>query len=207
MKDFIDILADRLEGNKNKDDILRLVELLYFNHIRSSWRSRLDKTEAHKIAQDVILLENGVVIHSTIKGKDKELKSNTIKRKFDLLKDDKNTNQLSENYSDYFMEEFLTPKAKSTILAQILGEYRYYVTAIMITELILDEKRKIRNGKIISASLTLIVTLIAAFITAFGAYFLLIASSPPVQKNERNENSANTAVHKEIEKNVNSVTQ
>lgn len=163
MKDLIDILADTLDAEPTrKADVMRLVEYLYFENIRGSfiWKIigrhfyPIAKSETFNIAQDIINLEKSINLKLTIKNVD--LKSKTISEKFNnsaILKNIKALDKLtvSENLDH-----------KDQLNKNLLKDYRYYVTAVMIAELIQDEKSKVAYRQVITWGIPIVVALIVS---------------------------------------------
>lgn len=115
MKDLVDILADSLDAEPTKKaEVLHLVETLYFENVRGSfiWRTvgrqfyPISKSEAFKIAQDIINIEKSIRLNSTIT--DVKLTSITIKNKFNseaILKSIKSLEKIEKTIDDNTLDK------------------------------------------------------------------------------------------------------
>ncbi|HLL16775.1 MAG TPA: hypothetical protein VK388_17080 [Pyrinomonadaceae bacterium] len=156
MKDLIDIIADTLRERdaKEREDILLLVENLYFNDVRKfKWIKSFFASNLTLIAQDIINLQNGIDKFNSIK--DVRLRSEFIKAKVDKISKDgmcagiKTLPEVDNEQRKFFVLQVIKPN-------------RSYVTAAMLAELIRDEKRRTRTNQ----ALTYLIPILTALITA-----------------------------------------
>src|SRR6187551_1242526 len=69
MKDLIDIIADTLKDRADREEILLIVENLYFTDVQRSWWQRSPASkESTKIAHDIINLQHSLNVFRKIKG-------------------------------------------------------------------------------------------------------------------------------------------
>ena len=160
MKDLIDIISETLRDRADKENILLLVENLYFIDVQKSWwrRSPASK-ETTKIAHDIINLQNGLEVLKKIQGV--PINSQLIRDAVDKVDADGECqgilswSQVNPIQKDYFEKKVLKPN-------------RNYVTAVMLAELIRDEKRRLKYNQ----RLTWLITICTALISATAAIVL-----------------------------------
>jgi hypothetical protein len=161
MKDLIDIIADTLRerDSREREDILLLVENLYFNDVRKFKRLKsFFASNLTLIAQDIVNLQNSIDKSNSIKNV--RLRSKFMKAKVDKISRDgmcAGINALPE----------VDDEQRKFFLLQVIKPNRSYVTAAMLAELIRDEKRRTRTNQ----ALTYLIPILTALITA-GAVIL-----------------------------------
>jgi hypothetical protein len=156
MKDFIDIVADTLKDRRSgeRDEILLHVEQLYFNNIRDPKpHGPLSSSESVKIAQDIINLQNAIDSSNSIAGV--TYQSPLIESAVDALSKDRNSLKIRTLPT-------LDEKQLNYLNTALLGRFRYYVTAVMLAELIKDEKRRVKNDQWLKYIMPIITSIIGA---------------------------------------------
>lgn len=161
MKDFIDIVADTLKDRRadERDEILLHVEQLYFNNIRDPKNhGPLSSSESVKIARDIISLRNALDRSNSIAKV--TYQSSLIEGAVNTLSKDRNAlnirtlPEINESQLKYLNEA-------------VLGRFRYYVTAVMLAELIKDERKRVRNDQLLKYIVPIITSLIGAAVALF----------------------------------------
>jgi hypothetical protein len=156
MKDLIDIIADTLShrSSHERDDILLLVENLYFNDVRRpKWRKLLSPRETTLIAEDIMNLQNSVEKFNSIKGVN--VKSKLIRAVVNNISTDGESRGIESLQT-------LTKGQRDFFEVEVIKRHRKYVTAVMLAELIRDEKRRIRNNQWLTYLIPILTALIAA---------------------------------------------
>lgn len=160
MKDLIDIIAESLRDREDRHNILTLVESLYFTASKKAfWRpAPAGFKESGLIAIDLITIENSISNNSSIKG---------ITIRSQLIKQIINQAETEETYKDIRVRDELSDDQTEFLKLEVIKTHRNYVTAVMLAELIRDEKRRTRYQQ----WLTILLPLCTAIITAAIARF------------------------------------
>jgi hypothetical protein len=164
MKDLIDIIADTLRDRqpKEREKILLLVEHLYFNDvIRSTWRRSLFSREALLRAHDIVNLRSSIANFNSIE--DVKLKSNLLKNAVENI----SAGGMFEGIAS--LPE-LDGEQKDFINRAVIRPHEYYVTAVLLAELIRDEKRRLRNNQWLTYLIPICTALIAAAAIIFTRF-------------------------------------
>lgn len=161
MKDLVDIIAETLRERDDRDSILLLVENLYFEDAKKPWwRRHSSANESTNVAHDIVNLKNSLDTYNKIEGV--PIKSVLIKDAVDKIDADVNskgikTSQDMTEQKDYFVRK-------------VIKANRNYVTAVMLAELIRDEKRRIKYNQL----LTYIIPICTALISATAVILAVI---------------------------------
>jgi hypothetical protein len=160
MKDLIDIIAETLTNRADRENILLLVENLYFTDVQKSWwrRSSASK-ESTKIAHDIINLQNSLNVFRKIEG---------VPIKSELMRQAVNTVNADGECKGILSWREVNSDQKEYFEMQVLTPNRNYVTAVMLAELIRDEKRRLKYNQV----LTYLIPICTALISATAAVIL-----------------------------------
>ncbi len=154
MRDLIDIIAETLRDRTDRENVLLLVENLYFNDVRRSrWRRAMSASESTLIAHDIVNLQNSLDNSRSIKG---------ITPKSELIKD-----ALAKVSAEGWCRGIdtlpqVSPTQKDFFESEVLKPHRNYVTAVMLAELIRDERRRTKYNQ----WLTYLIPICTAIISA-----------------------------------------
>lgn len=140
MDEFLHYIQLRHEDDKKHLNAANeLLELLYFSHVKPITRFLTRSTE-YRIAQDLLNLKKAVFTGNLDIA---ELRTEFVK---DLV-------------SDYGFSSPLSEESKKTIDYNILKEYRYYVTAIFIADVVNRQARQERLRWLTTTILGLVAAL------------------------------------------------
>lgn len=160
MKDFIDIIAESLKDRPDRANVLLLVENLYFTDVlKSRWRRSPASKESARIAHDIINLQNSLDVSRRIEAGG--IKSELMRRAVQEVsaegecKGILSGREVSPEQKEYFERYVLNPK-------------REYVTAVMLADLIRDERMRLRYNQ----TLTYLLPICTALISATAATIL-----------------------------------
>jgi hypothetical protein len=160
MKDLIDIIAESLRDRDDRNNILTLVESLYFTESKKPFwrRASPGSKESALIASDLVNLENSISSRSSIR--DVTIRSQLINQLIDQAETEK-------MYEDIRIRDELTSDQQDFLKLEVIKTNRNYVTAVMVAELIRDEKSRTRAHQ----WLTILLPVCTAIITAVIARF------------------------------------
>ena len=154
MKDLIDIVAQGLGESDSKEEILSLVETIYFSDARRfGWLKSLFASDSTLIAQDIVRLTSRLKNFNSISGI--RYRSRLIEEKIDRISGE-------GVYAGVKYAQELDEEQRGFIEAEVIEPHRSYVTAVMLVELIRDESRRSRSTQLI----TYLVAILTALITA-----------------------------------------
>ena len=163
MKDLIDIIAESLKDRGDRQEILLIVESLYFNDVQKRvWRRPKASKESTLIAYDIINLENSLKSFNSIQGV--RVKSELIKYAMQrvstdgICKDIETLSEVNSTQKNFFNQE-------------VLKANRNYVTAVMLAELIRDEKRRTKYHQWLAFLLPICTAVISAVAIILTKYW------------------------------------
>jgi hypothetical protein len=149
MDELLQYIQIRHEDNKEQlDAASELLEYLYFVYIKPPFKC-LRQSEEYRVAQDLLKLKKAL---NTNKLDRAELRTVLVRNLID----------------EYEIASPLTREDTQTIENNILGEYRYYVTAAFIADIVSRTNRAEYLKWVVTAAITLLAA-VASFGWLFGS--------------------------------------